>query len=90
MAPTQTMSMTTRKTVFCCFALTDIGEGFQPVVVASVIGQGVAEKKVRVGSNMFHTRVMFSTGVPRNRVPQKALGVPPVSEFDWCLLINFS
>jgi hypothetical protein len=29
------MSMTTRKTVFCCFAFTDIGEGFQTVVVVS-------------------------------------------------------
>jgi hypothetical protein len=35
MAATHTMSMTTRKTVFCCFAFTEIGDGFQPVVVAS-------------------------------------------------------
>jgi hypothetical protein len=31
----------------------------------------------------------FSTGVPRNPwVPQKALGVPPISEFDWYLLFT--
>jgi hypothetical protein len=33
----------------------------------------------------------FSTGVPRNPwVPQKALGVPPISELDWYLLVNCS
>jgi len=31
----------------------------------------------------------FSTGVPRNPwVPQKAVGVPPISEFDWYLLVK--
>ena len=33
----------------------------------------------------------FSTGVPRNlRVPQKAVGVPAISKFDWYLLVNCS
>jgi len=31
----------------------------------------------------------FSTGVPRNPwVPQKAGGVPQISQFDWYLLVN--
>jgi len=33
----------------------------------------------------------FSTGVPRNpRVPQKAVWVPPISKFNWYLLVNCS
>ncbi len=33
----------------------------------------------------------FSTGVPRNPwVPQKALVVPPISEFNWYLLVKSS
>ncbi len=38
-----------------------------------------------------HESVISLTGVPRNpRVPQKAVEVPPISKFDWYLLVNCS
>jgi len=39
----------------------------------------------------YTTDQWFSTGVPWNPwVPQKALGVPPISEFNWYLLVKCS
>ena len=55
-----------------------------------LLSQGILSREKRRKFN-YPLKQWFSTGVPRNPwVPWKALGVPPISELDVYLLVNYS